>query len=205
MTPLKPIDTRYAGHLFRSRLEARWAVFFDCLDLEWQYEVEGFQLPGDIYYLPDFRITTPQGHARWVEVKPAHVKSDPKFDAFVEALHPDGQVTETTDAALVSGSPLEWLIADNSFCPRCGMPLQSLGADDVSQFNCQPCDWETPCGGGHSSEPTGVKGIAWRPHKGWIELDGREPAIFQHMLKKAATAAQQARFEHGQSGAILNY
>ena len=27
----KAIETRYAGHRFRSRLEARWAVFFDAL------------------------------------------------------------------------------------------------------------------------------------------------------------------------------
>jgi hypothetical protein len=26
---VKAIDTRYAGCLFRSRLEARWAVFFE--------------------------------------------------------------------------------------------------------------------------------------------------------------------------------
>lgn len=31
MSPLKPIDTHYKGCRFRSRLEARWAVFFDHL------------------------------------------------------------------------------------------------------------------------------------------------------------------------------
>jgi hypothetical protein len=38
---LTPIPTRYKGYHFRSRLEARWAVFFDALGLRWQYEVEG--------------------------------------------------------------------------------------------------------------------------------------------------------------------
>ena len=50
---LKAIETCYKGYRFRSRLEARWAVFFDALGLEWQYEAEGYDLDGD-WYLPDF-------------------------------------------------------------------------------------------------------------------------------------------------------
>jgi hypothetical protein len=34
----KSIQTRYSGRYFRSRLEARWAVFFDALGLKWDYE-----------------------------------------------------------------------------------------------------------------------------------------------------------------------
>src|ERR1700744_4926102 len=49
----KVIETRYNGILFRSRLEARWAVFFDHLNIKWEYEHEGFNLEG-VYYLPDF-------------------------------------------------------------------------------------------------------------------------------------------------------
>ena len=37
---VKPIETVYKGYRFRSRLEARWAVFFDALDIEWYYEPE---------------------------------------------------------------------------------------------------------------------------------------------------------------------
>jgi hypothetical protein len=37
---IKPIETRYNGYRFRSRLEARWAVFFDTLGIEYQYELE---------------------------------------------------------------------------------------------------------------------------------------------------------------------
>lgn len=51
---LKAIETSYKGYRFRSRLEARWAVFFDSLYLKWQYEAEGFDLGDGIYYLPDF-------------------------------------------------------------------------------------------------------------------------------------------------------
>lgn len=41
---IKAIETVYRGYRFRSRLEARWAVFFDALGLEWEYEPEGFDL-----------------------------------------------------------------------------------------------------------------------------------------------------------------
>lgn len=59
MNELKPIETIYKGYRFRSRLEARWAVFFDALgidDNEIEYEPEGFILPSGKYYLPDFKI-----------------------------------------------------------------------------------------------------------------------------------------------------
>lgn len=49
------IETRYNGYKFRSRLEARWAVFFDTLGIEYQYEPEGYDLEGT-WYLPDFYL-----------------------------------------------------------------------------------------------------------------------------------------------------
>ena len=64
--PIKPIPTCYRGRHFRSRLEARWAVFFDALGLEFMYEPEGYELPDGTRYLPDFYF--PQ--IRWyAEVK----------------------------------------------------------------------------------------------------------------------------------------
>lgn len=53
---IKAIETLYNGYRFRSRLEARWAVFFDSLGVKYEYEPEGFLLPSGKYYLPDFRI-----------------------------------------------------------------------------------------------------------------------------------------------------
>lgn len=55
MTDLKPIETSYAGCRFRSRIESRWAVFFDHLGIGWQYEPQGFELPSG-RYLPDFLL-----------------------------------------------------------------------------------------------------------------------------------------------------
>lgn len=50
---IAPIQTRYKGYNFRSRLEARWAVFFDDLGIKWEYEFEGYDIKGT-WYLPDF-------------------------------------------------------------------------------------------------------------------------------------------------------
>lgn len=47
------IPTLHAGVRFRSRHEARWAILFSRLAIEWQYEVDGYQLPTH-WYLPDF-------------------------------------------------------------------------------------------------------------------------------------------------------
>ena len=69
-----PIPTLYNSLLFRSRLEARWAVFFDTLGIEYLYEPEGYVLkpppPSEeepIYYLPDFWL--PKQNC-WIEIKP---------------------------------------------------------------------------------------------------------------------------------------
>ena len=56
--------TRYHGILFRSRLEARWAAFFDLLD--WPYAYEPIDLKT---YIPDFFLLFPD--PLLVEVKPA--------------------------------------------------------------------------------------------------------------------------------------
>ena len=63
---IKPIETHWMGYRFRSRLEARWAVFFHSLGIRFEYELEGFKLPSG-WYLPDFWL--PQV-SRWAEVKP---------------------------------------------------------------------------------------------------------------------------------------
>ena len=41
---IKAKETYYDGYRFRSRLEARWAVFFNNIGLEYEYEMEGFDM-----------------------------------------------------------------------------------------------------------------------------------------------------------------
>jgi len=66
MMEIKAIPTEYKGYKFRSRLEARWAVFFDTMGYEWVYEPEGFELENGTRYLPDFIID----NTYYVEIKP---------------------------------------------------------------------------------------------------------------------------------------
>lgn len=56
MNEIKPIETVYNGYRFRSRLEARWAVFFDSLGIEYEYESEGYCNVDGVNYLPDFYL-----------------------------------------------------------------------------------------------------------------------------------------------------
>lgn len=53
---IKAIPTRYKGILFRSKLEAQWAKFFDKLNIEWIYEPEGIEFDDGTKYLPDFYL-----------------------------------------------------------------------------------------------------------------------------------------------------
>ena len=77
MADIKPIETVYNGYRFRSRLEARWAVFFDALGVKYEYEPEGFDLGDGLYYLPDFKVKcwgtkgeiSDEPFDLWIEVK----------------------------------------------------------------------------------------------------------------------------------------
>ena len=62
---MKAIETRYKGYRFRSRLEARYAVFLDSLGEPWEYELEGYELPSG-RYLPDFWLPRLEC---WLEIK----------------------------------------------------------------------------------------------------------------------------------------
>lgn len=85
MSILTPIETAYAGCLFRSRLEARWAVFFDTLKLNWSYEPEGYVLRHGEWYLSDFYIEK-IGH---LEIKPTRelARQESGWRRLGDALH----------------------------------------------------------------------------------------------------------------------
>ena len=90
------IDTRYRGFRFRSRLEARWAVFFDELCIKWEYEAEGFALPSG-NYLPDFWLPDLK---TWIEVKRSGWDSDTESRRFDELL-----VVTQKRGMIVAGEP----------------------------------------------------------------------------------------------------
>lgn len=70
---MKAIETRYKGYRFRSRLEARWAVFFDTMGLRWEYEPQGYVGRAGVPYLPDFQIQRDV----YVEIKPPIDETEP--------------------------------------------------------------------------------------------------------------------------------
>lgn len=94
---IKVIETIYKGYRFRSRLEARWAVFFDQVHQKWEYEKEGFDLGNGLWYLPDFYI--------------------PEFDLWFE-IKPDEDAIEDDKAELFSKT--------KRLCIGIGLPFENL-------------------------------------------------------------------------------
>lgn len=98
---IQAIETKYNGYRFRSRLEARWAVFFDAAGVKWEYEKEGFDLtsivqsrdrfkdvlkPDECWYLPDFYLPD---HDAFVEIKPTlseYLGMDPDAKGYRKAV-----------------------------------------------------------------------------------------------------------------------
>jgi hypothetical protein len=80
------LPTYYADQCFRSATEARWALFFSYLELDWEYEPTGFGVNGigwqPDFWLPDLRV--------WFEVK-AHdypLGGWGKIEVAAELFHP---------------------------------------------------------------------------------------------------------------------
>ena len=68
---IAPKPTVYRGITFRSRLESRWAVYFDTLRLKWSYEPYPIKLSGGHTYTPDFLVMGAVKHKGLWEVKPS--------------------------------------------------------------------------------------------------------------------------------------
>lgn len=104
------LPTSYAGQVFRSRLEARFAVLFEHLRLRWEYEPEGFELPSGLYvpdfWMPDLGV--------WIEVKP---------DRHAAVESPAYEIA--ADLATLTGKPVciatgldDWAIGDTVYLRR---------------------------------------------------------------------------------------
>lgn len=204
MKPLtiKPIETRFTGYRFRSRLEARWAVFFETLGLQWEYEPEGFELSDGRWYLPDFRVRAAGGIEQWYEVKPTAGSDDRKLDRLADDLR-QARV-EKFHAKTLVGDPVAWFANDPNacVCPRCGSvhggQTEVAHAGDLVVLYCWPCDITTTCGGGHDTE----QGLLapGTPHKGFVLLKPDDWRSAMRKVREAAKAARSARFEHGEKG-----
>lgn len=74
------IETKWRGFRFRSRTEARWAVFLEAYGARWEYEPESVRLSDGRLYLPDFRVRLECGRDFWLEVKPETGCSSTELD-----------------------------------------------------------------------------------------------------------------------------
>lgn len=130
MNTIPAIPTEYQGFRFRSRLEARWAVYFNALTLPWRYEAEAFELPSG-KYLPDFYLpTVGGGRGIFVEVKPVE-GTDLELRLCGELA-----VAFSRPVLMVNGSPIETQgeVDERDLVDSCGRQYGLFtGADD--------CDW----------------------------------------------------------------
>jgi hypothetical protein len=191
------IQTSYQGYLFRSRLEARWAVFFDALGLRWEYEPEGFDLGKYGWYLPDFRVEYPgrdssERYFQWFEVK--------------------GDLLSVSDAEwdkMLAFSDAEWLIVldgvpdSRMYCP----PLELIGGtekwDKTTHKNIRMMpDKPYKPDVGHKRTGwalwSGKGRLWWDEHSNYWDSDFWCDS-YQGPLEIAIKAARSARFEHGET------
>jgi hypothetical protein len=197
---MQAIETRYAGCRFRSRLEARWAVFFDRLGIRWEYEPQGFVVgwPPGRRYLPDFWL--PDLHL-WVEVKGAASTLDLQLtvDAAVShyGLPADPYGGHFDDASRV-GPRLLLLGPVPRPGGRAAHSLLGFWKGDVHR------DWAEFEPGGYSTH--GAQDLIGSDGPDYFPADPNlvNPAYFggqpSPFVSEAYAAARSARFEHGECG-----
>ena len=100
---MKAIQTEYKGYLFRSRLEARWAVLFDEMGIRWEYEPEGMILSDGSYYLPDFYLIDLRVY---FEVKRPGLKGTPEGEEAVRKIR-DGMNCNEWAGVICFGDPMD--------------------------------------------------------------------------------------------------
>ena len=93
------IPTAYGGREYRSRLEARWAAFFDLLG--WRHEHEPFDLG---QWSPDFLLVGDDARAL-VEVKPITEPHEPTISKMEAALKSASARPDLEVALLVGAAP----------------------------------------------------------------------------------------------------
>jgi hypothetical protein len=206
------IQTKYNGHLFRSRLEARWAVWLDTLGIQFAYELQGFDLDGEAY-LPDFWLAFPSGTV-WSQGTPAlagywlEIKPSPLTDNEEKLLSKLAQHTKHHALAFAGAAwPGEFALyhaslqgglsfAPPTLCPLCEGSGTSEYALPVErewmgkQFRAlqrNPCPCQT------SANETWLD---FGLHGFFCNVLDSKPD--QERLKAAFQRARSARFEHGE-------
>lgn len=176
---IKAIETAYGGVRYRSRLEARWAVFMDAVDVVHEYEPERFQLPGGGTYLPDFKTAA----GAYIEVKGAEHNLDKPY--LIRAASVLGHLS---------------ILGPIPSC-RAGIPgrtvLVSDGDGNVDSVRMMLAwhDYRKV----RECERISTRPVEAMSATGWLTV---RPVGGACRGKCPYDAARGARFEHGESGAV---
>lgn len=200
---IKAIETRYKGYRFRSRLEARWAVYFDAIGMKWEYEKEGYDL-GDLgWYLPDFWFPELR---LWAEVKPddfseievakcLKLQKETQHDVIMLPGLPEAKIYLTPDGDGYGLTPYKQFIW-SSWIATDMLPeyYDWLECSIKNQDGCS-CHPKDNCR--HSDK---LIHRAYVPFKYWKEEDKKDATNYISLLisRSALDAARSARFEHGE-------
>lgn len=193
---IAPLETRYAGCRFRSRLEARWAVFFNTLRIPWQYEPQGFQIAEEAY-LPDFYL--PQSKT-WVEVKGTEedfLAKGALYSTAAAGALPGTADVWGSDAGLLVLGPMPH-VEPGEMLPT--HTLLQYGAEGLRRSFAAfhslrslqiVATWDDPV---QPPELPDRRGLPFVATSGYPDAD-----VMDHAAR-AYTAANSARFEHGVRG-----
>lgn len=179
MTQIKAIETIYRGYRFRSRLEARWAVFFDGMGIEYEYEPEGFDLGSAGWYLPDFWLPTFNGGI-YCEVKPVNGDFQ-KAQAFCRATGFPIWLCEGTPTFAVYTTLHR--STDGKVFRDCGIPNYNQARDENRMYF-------MPCGEFFECDKC-VRGS----NKGTTRVKSTLNNCYEQRYILSVYAARQARFE----------
>lgn len=218
---MKAIQTHYNGYHFRSRLEARWAVFFDALGVRYEYEPEGYELSNGLRYLPDFYlpeqdvfIEVKAGKPGDLECKKAYglACDSKKIVCIVNAPSVAGYDFTPLDCWLFYGKPSSKLWEKDSFLSHqlhdghlyAFVKMEVPGANDL-----QPTDYDQMLAFDSQYRKESEHDYSSR-FNGHYEhgLTSTCETVFwslfcleEPQINSAAIAFRSARFEHGQRGA----
>lgn len=134
---IDPVSTVYAEVRFRSRLEARWAAFFDLCEIDWDYKP--FDLRG---WTPDFLLTNLAGvNSALVDVCPIDINVEGHYD--VLCRHRGAAFRHALDhVVVVCGIAPNYDFAvqtdrlDRPKLTRIGVVLERHRFDDPASWHC---------------------------------------------------------------------
>lgn len=211
MNEIKAIETFYKGYRFRSRLEARWAVFLDALGVKWEYEPEGFELPSGKRYLPDFKVTCygtrgdcydEASFTLYIEVKGVMTEEDAekirefsglsKIDEWAERGGV-GDCPEIENPVLIVGPIPE---RTDRYGVGGTSSIRFGSYERMNGIDIYPFNYETIDGDHFAAFPTACQGHFYLmgDDSSYVDEEG------ERLMDAALDKARQARFEHGERG-----